>query len=145
MTRHQLTLNRKRAFTNTRSFDDFRINRGEATEIPFRYVLGSGDRGVVCGLDEPFGDYVDCTFARRENVRRGVFNALGAREADGKNGGVVVDNLGVGEGSEVALAVWGDGGNEANLPGVSEGPHTILLRCSRVHTGRGMIPEIKSL
>lgn len=53
------------------------------------------------------GDEVDGAFAGGGEVAQGVFGVgEAAGEADGEEGGVVVYDLGVGEGGEVGRGAW---------------------------------------
>ena len=56
-----------------------------------------------------FADYVDGAFFGRGEVAEGVFGVgEAAGETNGEEWGVVVDDLGVGEGSEVCGGSWGE-------------------------------------
>ena len=74
----------------------------EAGDGPLADAVGAVDGGGVGGFDEVVGDDVDGALAGGEEVPQGVFGVgEAAGESDGEDGGVVVDDLGVGEWGEV--------------------------------------------
>lgn len=71
----------------------------QARERPLRYAVGAVDGRAVGCFEEVLADDVDCAFARRGQVAQSVLGVReAAREADGEEGRVVVDDVGVGEG-----------------------------------------------
>lgn len=75
---------------------------GETAQRPLGRAVGRVDAGGIGGFDEVFADDVDGAFFGRFKVAQRVLGVgEAAREADGEEGWVVVDDHGVGEGGEV--------------------------------------------
>lgn len=72
--------------------------------------MGGVDGGVVGSLNEPLGNNIDGTFLGCEEILAGVFvGASAGAHPDAEDWWVMVDDLGVGVGCQVVLAVSRDG------------------------------------
>ena len=82
---------------------DLGARRGcEATQRPLGRAVRRIDTGSIGGFDVVFADDVDGAFFGRFQIAQRVFGVgEAACEADGEERGVVVYDVGVGEGSEV--------------------------------------------
>ena len=79
----------------------------ETAQGPLRCTVGRIDTGGIGGFNVMFADDVDGAFFRGFEVAQRVFGVgEAARETDGEEGRVVVDDVGIREGSEVRGGGW---------------------------------------
>lgn len=100
--REQFAFDAENRLFHPGSLDLFARGGRQPAQRPLRYAVGRVDARRVGGFDVVFADDVDGALLRGGEVAQRVL-CVGeaASEADGEEGGVVVDDVGVGEGGEV--------------------------------------------